>query len=430
MMSTPRKRDHDEGAAGESPKRLRGGGGVGRGEPSADDLYDEDDLYHDAMATMADDVRDGPPPPEDDDNVALGEDVSDAHRARWARPAVPPSVWKTDEEDLNLQWLDIDMIGGSPLAENPNASKGRKLPGARGGTVPVIRLYGVNETGNSVAAFIHGFTPYGYFALPRGYAVDDSDEELGRIRNALDERLRAKMGSQFNKGGGSGGSGGGECQACLGVKYIKDKKSIMGYDPAHTSFLMVYVAMPGMIPKLRSIMEDGVSLTGIRDADGELTRETMIFQPFECNVPYVLRYMIDQEVTGASWLTLPKGTYRLRKSESEKGTHCQVRTVECEADASRASHRVLCFAGSMPSQLFLLCPARSKPTSASTRSLPASPWGSGPRWPPSASSRSTSSVRGARDTSPRRSTTPSSRSRTASACTAKARDRSSRTCLL
>lgn len=34
--------------------------------------------------------------------------------------------------------------------------------------------------------------------------------------------------------------------------------------------------------------------------------------------------MIDRDITGASWLTLPKGTYRLRTSEKEKGTHCQV----------------------------------------------------------------------------------------------------------
>ena len=42
------------------------------------------------------------------------------------------------------------------------------------------------------------------------------------------------------------------------------------------------------------------------------------------DVPFVMRYMIDKDVTGASWLTLPKGSYRLRESETEKGTHCQV----------------------------------------------------------------------------------------------------------
>ncbi|MBV5276749.1 hypothetical protein JZU56_02665, partial [bacterium] len=56
--------------------------------------------------------------------------------------------------------------------------------------------------------FIHGFTSYGYFAMPRGYAIDGGDENLGRVRSTLDEILRSKLGSEFtnsNKGGGGGG---------------------------------------------------------------------------------------------------------------------------------------------------------------------------------------------------------------------------------
>ncbi|EED91181.1 DNA polymerase, partial [Thalassiosira pseudonana CCMP1335] len=181
------------------------------------------------------------------------------------------------------------------------------------GAVPVIRLYGVNETGNSVAVFIHGFTPYGYFALPRG--------------------LRAKLGSQFGKGLQVNGGNGQQPQACLGVQFLKDRQSIMGYDPSHTKFLKVYLGMPGMIPKLKSIMEEGLVLPGIVrvDANGNSVgvNESMIFQPYECNVPFVLRYMIDRDITGASWLSLPKGTYRLRQTENEKGTHCQIEADIC-----------------------------------------------------------------------------------------------------
>mmetsp|Transcript_3469 Transcript_3469/g.7649 ORF Transcript_3469/g.7649 Transcript_3469/m.7649 type:complete len:1149 (-) Transcript_3469:95-3541(-) len=315
-MSTLRKRNQDEGLDEESPKRLRGGGG------DAEELYNEEDMYDDMID------QDGPPPPEDDDiadgarageeDVAFG-DITDAHRSRWARPAVPSSAWKTHENDLNLQWLDIDMIGGSPLAKNPNGKK--KALGAKNGTVPIIRLFGVNETGNSVAVFIHGFTSYAYFALPRGYEVSENNDNLGKIRAILETNLKAKLGGQFSKGNSSNGE---QSQACLGVQRVTDKQSIMGYDPSHTNFLKVYVAMPGMVPKLKSIMEDGILLPGILNDNGQEVRESMIFQPFECNVPYVLRYMIDKDITGASWLSLPKGTYRLRESESEKGTHCQI----------------------------------------------------------------------------------------------------------
>lgn len=328
-MATQRKRSTPDGEEGRgdglppplslptsSPKRLRGGYG-------GDEPFDESGLMEDY-----DDFEDvAPPEPEDDDGAAGGDediafgDITDAHRRRWSRPAVPDSVRNTAESDLNLQWLDIDMIGGRPLESNPRA--GRKVLGSTSGTVPVIRLYGVNETGNSVAVFIHGFTPYGYFALPRGCTFTNDGDDSGAVRHALEEALSAKLGNQFGGGGGRGGDDGKQ-QAVLGVSYVEDKSSIMGYDPSHTRFLKVYVAMPTMIPKLKTIMENGISLQGIRDADGAEVREPVVFHPFECNVPFVMRYMIDKDVTGASWLTLPKGSYRLRESESEKGTHCQV----------------------------------------------------------------------------------------------------------
>jgi len=37
-------------------------------------------------------------------------------------------------------------------------------------------------------------------------------------------------------------------------------------------------------------------------------------QTYESNVPYVLRYMIDQEVQGCNWLELPRSTYRVRQA--------------------------------------------------------------------------------------------------------------------
>jgi len=319
MAPTQRKHLLDEDDNTESDnavKRLRGGG---YGYDDSEELFDEDPFEE-----M--DMMDGPPPENDTSNntddgegdIAFG-DITDAHRARWERPAVPDAVWNTAENDLNLQWLDIDMIGGVPLDENPNAAK--KVVGAKKGSVPIIRLYGVNETGNSVAGFIHGFTAYGYFALPKGFQVDGSDENLGQIRTILDDNLRAKLGNQYSKGSSGDGNA---SEVCLAVQVVKNKQSIMGYDPSHTAFLKVYVGMPTMIPKLKTIMEDGITLPGLTDENGGAVRGSTTFQPFECNVPYVLRYMIDQDVTGAGWLSLPKGTYNLRKSENEKGTHCQV----------------------------------------------------------------------------------------------------------
>ena len=89
----------------------------------------------------------------------------------------------------------------------------------------------------------------------------------------------------------------------------------MGFNTPHVRFFQVYVTMPSMIPPLKRLFNDGVKLPGMP--------ETVKCQPFETNVPFVLRYMIDNEIGGASWLTLPGGSYTLRP-DAERKTHCQV----------------------------------------------------------------------------------------------------------
>jgi DNA polymerase delta subunit 1 len=89
----------------------------------------------------------------------------------------------------------------------------------------------------------------------------------------------------------------------------------MGFSTTHTRFFQVFVSMPTMIPPLKRIFNEGVRLPG--------TGSTAPCQPFESNVPFVLRYMIDNKIGGASWLSLPGGSYKVR-GENEKKTHCQL----------------------------------------------------------------------------------------------------------
>jgi DNA polymerase delta subunit 1 len=288
------------------PKRIRGGGDddFDFGEELYDEDFEEVEIPgHVESLSLA-------IAPIDD---SVYQDISDEMKSRWRRPPVPSY---TNKQDLNLQWLDIDVIGGEPLKNNPNHNK-KNIVGSTSGQVPILRLFGVNETGNSVAVFIHGFTPYGYFALPANYEFDDSAENLAKVRNIINERLQ---------GATRGGHGG--TIFCHGVTYIRDHGSIMGYDTPHTKFFKVLVALPTMIPTLKRIMEDGITLPGVRPTDGTDYEGVAVFQPFECNVPFALRFMIDRDVSGAGWLTLPKETYQLRTDEDTKHTHCQVSQVE------------------------------------------------------------------------------------------------------
>jgi DNA polymerase delta subunit 1 len=225
-------------------------------------------------------------------------------KERWLRP---PNQCTNNVEDLSLQWFDMDMIGGYALSQNPNETlDDRRVVGASEGQVPVIRAFGVTEAGNSATVFIHGFTPYGYFALPEGATFDHTEDNLAKIRMYLNDRLEGQA------------RGGKLHEYCHAVSYETDQKSIMGYESPHTHFFRVLVAMPTLIPTLKRIMEDGLDLAGVTTTQGNE------YSAFECNVPFVLRYMIDNDISGAGWLTLPKRTYQVRQA-SDRKTHCQVR---------------------------------------------------------------------------------------------------------
>lgn len=46
------------------------------------------------------------------------------------------------------------------------------MPGPKHSPVPIIRVYGVTENGNSVVGHVHGFMPYFYVAAPQTFAKE------------------------------------------------------------------------------------------------------------------------------------------------------------------------------------------------------------------------------------------------------------------
>ncbi len=185
------------------------------------------------------------------------------------------------------------------------------------------------------------------------------------------------------RGSNKSSSSEGESTAlCHGVTFLKSHKSIMGYESPHTQFFKVTVAMPSLIPKLKTIMESGIDLPGV-DADqnsayGEKGLLSTMYQAYECNVPFVLRFMIDRQISGAGWLTFPKGSYSIRHA-SEKQTHCQVSVYNANE-----------FVASMVRSLML---SRLRLTLFTTKSLLASLRVNGTRLHPCASCPLISSVK-------------------------------------
>ena len=109
--------------------------------------------------------------------------------ARWKRPELDPS-FNEGTSPLAFMWTAVDLMTGDPLASHPRGAS-FKVPGSSTGPVPIIRLFGVNEAGNSVACFIHGFTPYLYCILPRGVTTGPAFE--GTVRNVSKKNAQAAV---------------------------------------------------------------------------------------------------------------------------------------------------------------------------------------------------------------------------------------------
>lgn len=290
------------GAAGGPQKRPRNGTGNDGGDN--DDDFGEEflELEDQIAAELAADL---PPEEYEQLNASSTETINEDTKLSWRRPSVPPLDVKN--ESLTLQWLDVDMTVGKRLEKNP---AGGRVPGAPSGLVPILRFYGVSPVGNSVAVFVHGFTPYLYASCPASFMGSEAS-----FRKAMNDRLLADRQRGGNRGGG-GAAGTESNDLCLGASIETDKRSILGYvaDPNQT-FYKIYVATPNLVPTVKRVLEDGLEVPGFGRLHGVLT--------FESNVPFVLRFMIDKDITGAGWLECPKGTYRVR-GEREKESHCQI----------------------------------------------------------------------------------------------------------
>lgn len=194
-----------------------------------------------------------------------------------------------------FQWIDIDMTDGDPLPSHPDPSK--TLPGSRSGPVPIIRLFGVTDSGTSIAAFVHGFTPYFFCNAPPRF---DPSKDVPAFQAALESRVAGVV----------TGRDASHRQKVLAVQAETGLQSLMGFHGDETAtFLRVYVAAPTLVTKAKNVLERGFRFG---------SHPELAYQCFEANTPFTLRYMIDNDITGSNYLEIPGGAYRVRAGTSKR----------------------------------------------------------------------------------------------------------------
>ena len=81
-----------------------------------------------------------------------------------------------------FQQIDLDFYEGPPLNDAENST-------AR---VPIFRVYGVNDSGNSILAHLYGYVPYLYSSSPVGVKPTDLHRFTEALNKAAKNENRAK----------------------------------------------------------------------------------------------------------------------------------------------------------------------------------------------------------------------------------------------
>ncbi|XP_008303353.1 DNA polymerase delta catalytic subunit [Stegastes partitus] len=223
------------------------------------------------------------------DVIPVGDLFSADLNPRWKRPNAPSLDPSSDT--LVFQQIDLDHYLGAAVAG---------MPGQLQGKVPIIRMFGVTDNGNSVCCHVHGFAPYFYVPAPSGF----TSAYLGEFQRELNSVVLKDMRS--NKDNIS--------VTVLAVD-ITRKENMYGYHGNQSlEFLRITMAMPRLIAPAKRLLEQGFKFGPF---------PLQCYQAFEANIDFEIRFMVDSDVVGCCWIELPKSKYRLREEKSPTDTDSQ-----------------------------------------------------------------------------------------------------------
>mmetsp|Transcript_43473 Transcript_43473/g.31297 ORF Transcript_43473/g.31297 Transcript_43473/m.31297 type:complete len:99 (+) Transcript_43473:445-741(+) len=91
------------------------------------------------------------------------------------------------------------------------------------------------------------------------------------------------------------------------------KTSVYNYSDKQSTFLKIYVAQPRFVAQLRGIFEKGFDSS--HQDDDNFSRTT-----YESNMPFALRFMIDNDIGGMTWIRIEPGNYIVRQGNCKMTT--------------------------------------------------------------------------------------------------------------
>jgi DNA polymerase delta subunit 1 len=197
----------------------------GNGNGDGDGDYDDED------AAAGDDAANNAPPGADDILQKGGLES-------WQRPAVPH---RNNQHTVAMMCVDSDYIIGEQKEFAGGRHKRVNSP-----RVPIVRIYGVSDAGNSYMAYVHGFQLYFYVPAWPGFTNAD-------IKVFADTLNQALLGGTREKN---------LTHAVLTCEVV-ERTSVWGYQFGRKSQLLkVTVAVPALVATARRVLGDGLTMSG------------------------------------------------------------------------------------------------------------------------------------------------------------------------
>uniref|UniRef100_A0A671S992 DNA polymerase n=1 Tax=Sinocyclocheilus anshuiensis TaxID=1608454 RepID=A0A671S992_9TELE len=198
------------------------------------------------------------------DVIPEGDLFSADLNPRWKRPHAPPLQPISDT--LIFQQIDLDYYLGSAVAG---------MPGQVQGKVPIVRMFGVTDSGNSVCCHVHGFAPYFYVPAPNGFI----NAHLAEFQRELNSAVLKDMRSNKDN----------IAVTVLAVDITKKESMYHYHGNKPLDFLRITMAMPRLIAPAKRLLEQGFKFANFA---------TQSYQAYEANIDFEIRCVFE-----SSWWT-------------------------------------------------------------------------------------------------------------------------------
>jgi DNA polymerase delta subunit 1 len=200
---------------------------------------------------------------------------------------------------LVFQQMECDYT----IIDAPYSSPKALENGTPESKMAIIRMFGLTMEGHSVMLNIYGFLPYFYIAVPPHPSNVEDWDLCKAVQNELNTKLRGRV-RTFEQ----------VDNYVLSVDIVQ-KESIMAFhNNQKIAFFKITMALPKHVTPARDILEEqGINVPGVG---------MRVFQTYESNIVFALRFMIDRGVQGVSWIELP----------AKKWVHTQPHISTCQLE--------------------------------------------------------------------------------------------------